>query len=334
MQSNSTLNFPYNTKIPTGTKVTLQQLTGQFPNPLAENTTYYAVAATVANALADNQIRLAATLADANLGNTISFTSAPVGDAITGQTYFTLQTTDLGDNITAFMKPATFSVGERIYQGASTASYTAFGFVKNWDASGRVVSVEIQEGEFVVGEPVFGEETAAFGQIHEFTRADAVFEVSPISISATTWEKTTGFLDLNEQRLYDSDRYQEFSYDISSSININDWKSPLKFAAHPAGFKVAGTQVLSQASVNPDLNHLSILMGNSFDWWVPTTNSLGNTFNGTMYIPKPSARATGKMSQIQNFALGKADYTAAVPTEIQVFGKQLLDIQKILSCCL
>ena len=38
------------------------------------------------------------------------------------------------------------------------------------------------------------------------------------------------------------------------------------------------------------------------------------------------------MSQIQNFALGKADYTAAVPTEVQVFGKQLLDIQKILSC--
>ena len=335
LQSNSTLNFPYNTKIPTGTKVTLQQLTGQFPNPLAENTTYYAVAATIANALADNQIKLAATLADANLGNTISFTSAPVGDALTGQTYFTLQTTDLGDNITAFMKPATFSVGERIYQGASTSSFTAYGFVKNWDASGRVVSVEIVEGEFKVGEPVFGEETAAFGQIHEFTRADAVFEVSPISISATTWEKTTGFLDLNEQRLYDSDRYQEFSYDISSSININDWKSPLKFAAHPAGFKVVGTQILSQASTKsfrskPSLNLNS---GNSFDWWVPTTNSLGTTFNGTTYIiPKPSAKATGKLSVIKNFALGKPDYSAAVPTEIQVFGKQLLDIQKILSC--
>ena len=335
LTSNNTLNFPYNTKIPTGTKVTLQQLTGQFPGGIAENTTYYAVAATTANGLADNQIKLATSLANANLGTTISFTSAPVGDPVTGQTYFTLQTTDLGDVITAFMKPATFSVGERIYQGASTASYTAYGYVKNWDASGRVVSVEIVEGEFLVGEPVFGEETAAFGQIHEFTRADAVFEVSPISTSATTWEKTTGFLDLNEQRLYDSDRYQEFSYDISSSININDWKNPLKYAAHPAGFKVVGTQVLSQASVKdfrskPSLN---LNAGNSFDWWVPTTNSIGSTFNGTTYIiPKPSARATGKMSQIQNFALGKADYTAAVPTEVQVFGKQLLDIQKILSC--
>ena len=335
LQSNSTLNFPYNTKIPTGTKVTLQQLTGQFPNPLAENTTYYAIAATIANGLADNQIKLATTLANANLGTSISFTSAPVGDALTGQTYFTLQTTDLGDNITAFMKPATFSVGERIYQGASTSSFTAYGFVKNWDASGRVVSVEIVEGEFKVGEPVFGEETAAFGEIHEFTRADAVFEVSPISISATTWERTTGFLDLNEQRLYDSDRYQEFSYDISSSININDWKSPLKFAAHPAGFKVVGTQILSQGTTKdyrakPTLN---LNAGNSYDWWVPSTNSLGTTFNGTTYvIPKPSAKATGKLSVIKNFALGKPDYSAAVPTEIQVFGKQLLDIQKILSC--
>jgi hypothetical protein len=335
LQSNSTLNFPYNTKIPTGTKVTLQQNTGQFPTPLTQNTTYYAVAATIANGLADNQIRLATSLANANLGTTISFTGAPVGDALTGQTSFTLQTSDLGDNITAFMRPANFSVGERIYQGASSSSFTAYGKVKNWDASGRVVSVEIVEGEFKVGEPVFGEETAAFGQIHEFTRADAVFEVSPISISATTWERTTGFLDLNEQRLYDSDRYQEFSYDVSSSININDWKSPLKFAAHPAGFKVVGTQVLSQGTTKdyrskPTLN---LNAGNSYDWWIPSTNSLGTTFNGTTYvIPKPSAKATGKLSVIKNFALGKPDYSAAVPTEIQVFGKQLLDIQKILSC--
>ena len=335
LQSNSTLNFPYNTKIPTGTKVTLQQNSGQFPPPLAVGTTYYAVAATIANGLADNQIRLATSLANANTGTVISFTGAPVGDALTGQTSFTLQTSDLGDNITAFMKPATFSVGERIYQGASTSSFTAYGFVKNWDASGRVVSVEIVEGEFKVGEPVFGEETAAFGQIHEFTRADAVFEVSPISTSATTWEKTTGFLDLNEQRLYDSDRYQEFSYDISSSININDWKNPLKFAAHPAGFKVVGTQVLSQASIKDHRSKptLNLNSGNSYDWWIPATNRLGTTFNGTTYvIPKPSARNTGKLSVIQNFALGKADYSAAVPTEVQVYGKQLLDIQKILSC--
>ena len=335
LQSSSTLNFPYNTKIPSGTKVTLEQITGQFPTPLAPNTTYYAIAATTANGLGDNQIRLASSLANANTETYISFTGSPVGDQLTGQTYFTCLTSDLGDNITAFMKPATFSVGERIYQGASTSSYTAYGYVKNWDASGRVVSVEIIEGEFKVGEPVFGEETAAFGQIHAFTRADAVFEVSPISISATTWERTTGFLDLNEQRLYDSDRYQEFSYDIASSININDWKNPLKFAAHPAGFKVVGTQVLSQASLKDYRTKpvLNLNAGNSFDWWVPTTNSLQTTFNGTTYvIPKPSAKAVGKLSQIQNFALGKADYSAAVPTEIQVFGKQLLDIQKILSC--
>ena len=100
------------------------------------------------------------------------------------------------------------------------------------------------------------------------------------------WEKTTGFLDLNEQRLYDSDRYQEFSYDISSSININDWKNPLKFAAHPAGFKVVGTQVLSQGSTKefrskPSLN---LNAGNTFDWWVSNTNSLGTTFNGTTFV--------------------------------------------------
>ena len=107
--------------------------------------------------------------------------------------------------------------------------------------------MELVEGEFVVGQPVFGEETAAFGQIHAFDRADAEFIVSPISTSASNWERTTGFLDVNEQRVYDSNRFQEFSYDISSPINITEWKNPLKFAAHPAGFKVVGTQVLLQS---------------------------------------------------------------------------------------
>ena len=334
LKSNSTLNFPYNTKIPLGTKVILKANNGVFPSPLIANTTYYAIAATTANGLADNQIRLATSLANANTGTYVTFTSDPIGDA-NGITYFTLETTDLGDNITAYMKPATFSPGERIYQGSSPTSYTAYGFVKGWDASGRVVSAEIVEGEFVVGEPVFGEETAAFGQIHEFSKADAVFEVSAISDSAKTWERTTGFLDLNEQRVYDSDRFQEFSYDISSSINITNWKNPLKFAAHPAGFKVVGTQVLSQ-TVSKTYRPLPIINAASTDtyaWYTTPTYSGNDTFNGTTFItPKPSARATGKLATINNFALGKPDYTAIVPTEVQIFGRQLLDIQKILSC--
>ena len=39
LKSSSTLNFPYNAKIPTGTKVTLNENIGTFPAPLGENTT-------------------------------------------------------------------------------------------------------------------------------------------------------------------------------------------------------------------------------------------------------------------------------------------------------
>ena len=335
LSSNSTLNFPYNAKIPSGTAITLVASSGQFPAPLAENTTYYAIAATTANGLADNQIKLATSLANANTETAIAFTSSPIGDPLTGQTFFILRTTDLGDNIIAYMKPATFAIGERIYQGASTSSYTAFGMIKNWDASGRVVSVELIEGDFVVGQPVFGEESAAFGQIHAFNRADAEFVVSPISTSAANWEKTTGFLDLNEQRVYDSNRFQEFSYDVSSSVNISDWKNPLKFAAHPAGFKVVGTQVLL-SSVKKEYRPRSTnntSPSSQFDWWLPNTNSVGTTFNGTTFItPKPSAKNAGKLATINNFALSRPDYSALVPTEVSIYGKQLLDVQKILSC--
>ena len=336
LKSSSTLNFPYNAKIPTGTKVTLNENVGTFPTPLVVNTTYYAIAATSSNGLADNQMRLATTLANAIAETYIVFTSDPIGDG-NGLTSFTLSTTDLGDIITAYMKPANFLVGERVYQGTSTTIFTAYGIIKNWDSRGRVLSVEIIEGDFVVGEPVFGEESSAFGEIHAFDRAEATFNVSPISTSAEGWERTTGFLDVNEQRLYDSDRFQEYSYEISSPINISKWKNPLKFATHPAGFKVVGTQVILESSakvyrakstVNPNYS-----TSEPWAWWVTASQPNLETFNGTTYVfPKPSAKSTGKFATIKNFGLGDPDYTAAVPTEVQVFGRQLLDVQKILSC--
>ena len=56
------------------------------------------------------------------------------------------------------------------------------------------------------------------------------------------------------------------------------------------------------------------------------------SFNGTtFFVPKPSASNTGKLARIENFILGKPDYTSTVPTNIQVVGKQLLDVRKILS---
>ena len=336
LRSNSTLNFPYNAKIPTGTKVTLNENIGTFPTPLVTNTTYYAIAATLANGLANNQIRLATTQANAIAGTYINFTGDPIGDA-NGLTEFTLSSTDLGDIITAYMKPANFLVGERVYQGTSTTTYTAFGIIKDWDSRGRILSVEIIEGDFLSGEPVFGEESAAFGEIHAFDRADATFNVSPISTSAEGWERTTGFLDVNEQRIYDSDRFQEYSYEISSPININKWKNPLKFAAHPAGFKVLGTQVVLESSAKIYRSKSTINSNYSSNepwaWWVESPQPNLQTFNGTTYVfPKPSARSTGKLATIKNFALGDPDYSAAVPTEVQIFGRQLLDIQKILSC--
>ena len=336
LKSNSTLNFPYNAKIPTGTKVTLNEIIGTFPSPLVTNTTYFAIAANTNNGLADNQIRLATTQANAIAGTFIVFTGDPVGDA-NGLTQFTLSSTDLGDVITAFMKPANFLVGERVYQGTSTTSYTAFGIIKNWDRGGRVLSVEIIEGDFVVGEPVFGEESSAFGEIHAFDRAQATFNVSPISTSAEGWQRTTGFLDVNEQRIYDSNRFQEYSYEISSPINIKKWKNPLKFAAHPAGFKVLGTQVILESSAKVYRSKSTLNQNYSpsepWSWWVPSPQSSVETFNGTTYVfPKPSAKSTGKFATIANFALGDPDYSAAVPTEVQIFGRQLLDVQKILSC--
>ena len=109
------------------------------------------------------------------------------------------------------MTPGSFFVGEKLYQGSSTDSFSALGTVKAWDPKGRVLSVEIELGEFALNQPVFGLQSNAFGEIHDFERSVANFTVSPIATATAEFKRTTGILDLNDQRLYDSDRYQEFS---------------------------------------------------------------------------------------------------------------------------
>ena len=232
------------------------------------------------------------------------------------------------------MTPASFAIGEKVYQGSSVDSFSAQGIVKAWDSKGRVLSVEVEVGEFALNQPVFGLQSNAFGEIHDFDRSVANFTVSPIATATAEFKRTTGILDLNDQRLYDSDRYQEFSYVVNSPINVRDWKNQFKNSAHPAGFRVLGTQVVSQSAfkryqrrsyyngANPDPN----------DWWEQRFGDENKSFNGTtFFVPKPSASNTGKLARIENFVLGKPDYTATVPTNIQVVGKQLLDVRKILS---
>ena len=333
LQSNSTLNFPYDTKIPIGTEVQLIEVDGTLPSPLVANTTYFAIEPTLANGLASNQLKLAATLSDALDGTAITITSPPsIGS--NGTATFNLTTTDLGDQITVTMTPASFFIGEKLYQGSSTDSFSALGTVKAWDPKGRVLSVEAELGEFALNQPVFGLQSNAFGEIHDFDRSIANFTVSPIATATAEFKRTTGILDLNDQRLYDSDRYQEFSYVVNSPINVKQWKNQFKNSAHPAGFKVLGTQVVSQSAFkryqrrsyynpsNPDPN----------SWWEQRFGDENLSFNGTtFFVPKPSASNTGKLSRIENFVLGKPDYTATVPTNIQVVGKQLLDVRKILT---
>ena len=333
LQSNSTLNFPYDTKIPVGTEVQLLEVDGTLPPPLVANTTYFAIAPTLANGLASNQLKMAATLGDALDGTAITITGQPsIGNG--GTATFNLTTTDLGDQITVTMTPGSFAVGEKLYQGASTDSFSALGTVKAWDPKGRVLSVEVELGEFALNQPVFGLQSNAFGEIHDFDRSVANFTVSPIATATAEFKRTTGILDLNDQRLYDSDRYQEFSYVVNSPINVKDWKNQFKNSAHPAGFKVLGTQVVSQSAFKryQRRSYYNPANPDTYNWWEQRFGDENKSFNGTtFFVPKPSASNTGKLSRIENFVLGKPDYTATVPTNIQVVGKQLLDVRKILS---
>ena len=74
---------------------------------------------------------------------------------------------------------------------------------------------------------------------------DATFEFE-FDTSATMvgfWNSNKGMLSDNEIRLQDSYYYQQFSYDISSTVNPDDYEH-LAYKLHPAGTKLFTTYIL------------------------------------------------------------------------------------------
>ena len=98
-------------------------------------TTYYAVAG-IANSLEGDQLKLAITKANAELGDAITFANAGTGRQ-------QVLTESFGAAATANVITSTFLEGELVYQGDTLATATATGYVstnEGWQIGPRVLS--------------------------------------------------------------------------------------------------------------------------------------------------------------------------------------------------
>ena len=148
------------------------------------NTTYYAIAGS-AQSLDDDQLKLAITATNAELGDAISFVNGGLGRN-------QVLTESFGGAATANVITSTFLEGELVYQGLSIETATATGYV-SLTAVGKLVleslrSLIMKESLFL-DKSITGIISKSSGIISDLKVAKGVLEIGSIT-------KTTGqFID-------------------------------------------------------------------------------------------------------------------------------------------
>jgi len=98
---------------------------------------------------------------------------------------------------------------------------------------------------------VRGLTSGSIGIVQEVTVFDGEISIGAGATIYEGWQKDTGFLNNNLQRIPDNEYYQDLSYSISSEIDLDKWNDPVSALTHTAGYrKFADLQIYSTANTS------------------------------------------------------------------------------------
>ena len=122
-----------------------------------------------------------------------------------------------------------FVIGEKVTSNGS------IGEVESWNNEIDTLKVSTTD-DFNVGELVVGQTSRTRGIVSSKIDFDAEVLTKSSSIVKKGWEKQTGVLNLNSERLPDNDYYQNFSYSLKSKVSLETWDDAVSSLNHTAGF--------------------------------------------------------------------------------------------------
>jgi hypothetical protein len=199
------------------------------------STTYYAITG-AANSLDTDQMKIALTESNAELGDAMQFINPGVGRQ-------QVLTSSFGGAAEANVITSTFLEGELLYQGDTLENATATGYVSTnsgWQIGSRIVKIVNYDGLFNNGQKVTGTISKSSGVISDIKIAKGVLEIGPITKTTGQFVDDVGKPSEIIQKIQDSYYYQDFSYAVNSSVSIEEWKNTVIKNVHPASFKVFG----------------------------------------------------------------------------------------------
>ena len=129
-----------------------------------------------------------------------------------------------------------FEVNEKVTNGKTE------GTVDSWEENNEFLTVEL-DVDFNVGDLVFGKTTSSQAFIKEIFRYESFYEVDSSSVINQGWQDEIGFLSSQDQRIQDSNYYQNFSYVLESRVQLETWKNDVNNLNHTLGFKKFATYI-------------------------------------------------------------------------------------------
>ena len=131
------------------------------------------------------------------------------------------------------LKKNDYYVGERVrYLNSSTD----LGIVEGWDNKTdyvRILSKENIEKNRVLQ----GQTSKTQGIISLVIKSEVSIDLGPYTKFENGWERETGFLNNNLQRVHDNFYYQNFSYSLKSKVPYDKWDDAISTLNHALGFK-------------------------------------------------------------------------------------------------
>jgi len=121
-------------------------------------------------------------------------------------------------------------------EGEVVNSQSSTGDVIRWNNKNSLLKVS-SNLDFNSGEIVAGESSKTQAEIVRVLNFNSIYDVNSSSIVKKGWQKETGFLNNDLQKIHDNDYYQYFSYSVKTNIPLETWDSSVDELNHPVGFK-------------------------------------------------------------------------------------------------
>jgi len=119
------------------------------------------------------------------------------------------------------------------------------GRVESWNPRTEILKVDTST-EYKIGDIVKGLSSDAQGIILNKTDFDAEIITGAGATITYGWQRNTGFLNDNLEKLPNNEYYQSFSYSIKSTIPYDKWEDPVSSLNHISGYsKFSDLQIIS-----------------------------------------------------------------------------------------